>query len=168
MTTEPPHAERAGSTHQMAKPVGGAPRRAGSSAAARLVSPFIAVVPWFLTMTGLTVASRWHITIVRTMESSWAVVIGGTALLILAALIWAALTAWSSVGTFVAGACTLLLGLLLSSPEVYIPASRKLFDGSVPGWQAMALTLSPPTFLLIGSLLLAASLGAAGARRRGR
>lgn len=152
----------------MTGPADRSPRKAGSSWLARLVSPFVAVVPWLLTMAGLAVANRWLVDLQRAMEVSWGHIIGGTALLIVAALVWAALTAWSSVGTFVAGACTILFGVVLSVPDLFFRVSQAVSDAPGLDLGIAFDTLSPPRFLLFGSLLVAAALGAAGARRRGR
>lgn len=165
MMTEHPHTGPS-SAHHVTDPGGRLPRRGGSSMLARLVSPFAAVVPWLLTMAGLLLASRWLFDIQR-VQASWEAIIGGAVLLIVAALIWAALTAWSSVGTFIAGASTVAVGVLLAEPEVYLWVATEFSSAGGTNSSMAFSTFTPVNFFLFGSLLVAAALGAAGARRRG-
>lgn len=139
----------------------------GSRVLARLLTPFLAVIPWVLTMAGLAVGAEWQERFAQRFQTEWGFLLGTAAVLVVAALVWAALTAWSSVGTVLAGALTLLLGVMIASPE----AARHLFDllMELPGGgRRVYFIVTPINFFLIGSLLLAAGLGAAGARRMRR
>lgn len=135
---------------------------------AYLLTPFVAVVPWLLTLLGIGLVNRGMLDYQRTFETPWTWVLGGAGALVLAALLWALLTAWSSLGTLLAGLLTLILGLLVPTR----PVSRWLVDiaydaGSLVRETVLTLT-NPVYFLLIGSLLVAAALAASGARRLAR
>lgn len=139
----------------------------GSRALARLLTPVLAVIPWLLTMAGLAVAAEWQLRYQQRFETDWGFVLGAAAVLVVAGLIWAALTAWSSVGTVLAGVITLVLGGVVASPE----AGRQIYDLllDLPGdGRRVYFIVTPTNFFLIGSLLIAAGLGAAGARRMRR
>ncbi len=142
-------------------------RGGGSRALARLLTPVLAVLPWLLTMAGVGLAAEWQVRYQLRFESQWAFILGAAALLVVAALVWGVVTAWSSVGTILAGLLTLALGLAVSVPEI----GREVFrlGSQLPGdgrWWYTAM--SAINLLVLGSLLLAAGLGAAGARRTRR
>lgn len=148
-------------THRAEDDIG----RSGDRALAWLVTPFLAAIPWLLTMGGLWVLGRAARTQAVRFETAWVEVLGAAALLVVAALLWAAVTAWSSVGTTLAGVVTLVLGVLLHQPSVAREAYR-LLSGGASG--EVWYVVTPMNFLLLGSLLVAGGLGAAGARRMGR
>ena len=130
-----------------------------------LLTPLVAVLPWWVTIGGLWMLARGWRSYAEQFQPQWGATFAGAAVLVLAALLWAAVTAWSSVGTTVAGLCTLALGVALGDLQL----ARSIYD-LVPtsvGRDAYVI-LTPMNFLLFGSLLLAAGLGGAGARRLGR
>lgn len=136
----------------------------GSRMLARVLTPFLAVIPWLVTVAGLAVMAEWQVRFAREFQTSWEIVLGAVVAFLVAALLWAALTAWSSVGTVLAGLLTIGLGLVVASPE----ASRPIFEvlQDLPGGNQPVYSVVTPThFFLIGSLLIAAGLGASGARR---
>lgn len=133
---------------------------------ARLLSPVAAVVPWLLTVAGLALAQRSYLEMVRAYRESWGTVLGAAAVLVLAALLWALVVTWSSTGPLLAGAATLLLGVVVVQRDVSAWVWQRSIDGFGPtGAPAVNLALSAPSLLLVGSLLLAVGAGAAGARR---
>ena len=139
----------------------------GSRALARLLTPVLAVLPWLLTMGGLVLAAEWQMRFMQRLQSEWGFLLGATAVFVVAALVWAGLTAWSSVGTVLAGLLTILLGLALATPDLGREIYTLLTDLS--GDSGRVYTIATPiNFALIGSLLLAAGLGASGARRMRR
>lgn len=137
----------------------------GSRLLGRVLTPFVAVVPWVMTMGGLWLLASSAKSFAEQFETNWGQVGGAVVLFVVAALLWAALTAWSSVGTTLAGLLTLALGVALSS----VSLAREIYN-LVPGamGQQVWYFVTPMNFLLMGSLLLAAGLGAAGARRMRR
>lgn len=132
---------------------------------ARLVTPFLAVVPWLMTMAGLFVLGRSYLELQQRLQTSWGWVLGGTALLVLAALVWAVVTAWSSAGTTVAGVCTLLLGGAFAVPELQMEFFALIRKVGFLNHATSYGVFSTMNFMLYGSLLLAGGLGAAGSRR---
>lgn len=142
-------------------------RGGGSRILARLLTPVLAVIPWLATVAGLGIVSEWQMRFAQRFQTDWGILLGAVAVFVVAALLWAALTAWSSVGTVLAGALTVVLGLVLASPEASGQVYELLRDLPVDN-RRMYSILTPTNFLLIGSLLLAAGLGAAGARHLGR
>lgn len=134
----------------------------GSRTLARVVSPLVAVLPWLMTAGGLWAMARVNRNYALRLEPAWGWLLGTLAVLVLAALVWAALTAWSSVGTTLAGLGTLALGIVVSMPELWQQVSPSLIR--VLG-RDYWFVINPTNCLLMGSLLLAAGLGAAGARR---
>lgn len=139
----------------------------GSRALARLLTPVLAVLPWLLTMAGVGLAAEWQVRYQMRFETQWAFILGAAALLAVAALIWGAITAWSSVGTVLAGLLTLALGLAVSVPEIGSEVFR--LGSDLPGdgrWWYTAV--SSINLLVVGSLLLGAGVGASGARRMRR
>ncbi|WP_435201953.1 hypothetical protein [Janibacter sp. GS2] len=137
-------------------------RGRGGRTLARVLSPVVAVLPWSMTVGGLWAMARVSRNSALRLEPAWGWLLGALALLVLAALVWAALTAWSSVGTTLAGLCTLALGVAVSIPALWQQVSPSL--SRVLG-QDFWFVINPTNCLLMGSLLLAAGLGAAGARR---
>lgn len=136
----------------------------GSRVLARVLTPFLAVIPWVITMAGLAVISEWQVRFAQRFQTDWGILLGAVAVFVVAALLWGALTAWSSVGTVLAGALTVVLGLVIAAPE----ASRHVFDllMDLPGdSRRVYFIVTPTNFLLFGTLLIAAGLGASGARR---
>lgn len=130
----------------------------------RLLSPLLAVVPWWLTMIGTGLLVRWFSP--ESYRTSWTWLIGGTTVLLLSALAWGALTAWSSLGTLVAGTITVVFGVLTATW-----AARRFLFAHLGGgtWGATALNVVEPRHLVpIGTMLVAAGLGAAGARHLAR
>lgn len=137
----------------------------GGRLLAWLLTPFAAVVPWWLMCAGVWVVARALQAYSVRFTTEWGTALAGVAVLLLAAVLWAAVTAWSSVGTTLAGVCTLAFGLAMFALSV----SHRVYD-LVPrslGREAY-FVLSPLNFVLMGSLLIAAGLGAAAARRIGR
>lgn len=136
----------------------------GGRMLARLVSPFLAVIPWLLTMGGLWMLARSARTQAEQFETAWGQVVGAVVLFVLAALVWAALTAWSSVGTTLAGVASLAFGIALSSVSV----AREIYTAFPSGMgNEVWYFVTPMNFLLMGSLLIGGGLGAAGARHLG-
>lgn len=131
----------------------------------RLLTPFLAMVPWLLTMGGLWLLASATKSSWEQFETQWGSVGGAVVLFVVAALLWAAVTAWSSVGTTLAGLATLAVGVALNIASV----AREIYNffPNTMGAQVWYF-VSPMNFLLVGSLLLAAGLGAAGARRMRR
>ena len=69
---------------------------------ARLLGlPFVAVVPWLLMVGGALLVARSALAYRINFERGWGELVGGVVLLLVAALLWAVLTAWSSSGTTV-------------------------------------------------------------------
>lgn len=132
---------------------------------ARVVSPVAAVLPWLITVVGLALLARGSVLFQRTFEVPWGYLLGGAAVLVLAALIWAALTAWSSSGTTIAGVLTLAAGVLLAAPGVDRQVYPPLTNLAGSQQELVHHVVTSMNLLLWGSLLLAAGLGAAGARR---
>lgn len=135
---------------------------------ARLLTPVLAVVPWMVTLAGGLMLSQSVMQFQVRLEGNWTLLIGGTLVLLLGALLWAALTAWSSVGTTVAGMATIIVGLLAYTQT----GMRAIYEIGIESplrlqWP-LIMFVDSMTLILIGSLLLAAGLGAAGARRVGR
>lgn len=128
----------------------------------RLLTPFLAVVPWLVTMGGLWMLARSGRAFAERFETQWGFTLGAVALLLVAALLWAALTAWSSVGTTVAGLCSLVFGIALSDVRLTSEIHQLVPDLMT---RDVWLFITPMNFLLLGSVLIAAGLGAAGARR---
>lgn len=138
--------------------------RGRSRVLAWLLSPVLAVAPWLLTLAGFVVVSGWYVGFQRAFATQWGPLLGGLVVLVLAGVLWAVLTAWSSAGAIVAGAATIVFGLLLGVVEV----NRAVLDalrGLGIELTSAYYVFTPPSMILVGSLLLAAGLGAAGARR---
>ncbi|MFX4286778.1 hypothetical protein ACQBJO_01230 [Janibacter sp. G349] len=114
----------------------------GGRLVAWLVTPFAAVVPWLL-------------------------MVGG-ALLVVAALLWAVLTAWSSSGTTVAGLATLAAGLFVATRAGASLVAEVGREGPVTLQTPLYSVANETVLLPLGAVLLAAGLGAAGARRLAR
>lgn len=131
-----------------------------------LLGPVAAVVPWLVTIAGAVVLSRWLQVMQRNFEAEWGLVVGGTAVLLLAAVLWAVLTAWSSSGAVVAGLATIGLGVALAEPGFGYKIMRPIVELSSVAREASYI-MTPLLLIPVGSLLLAAGLGAAGARRLG-
>lgn len=146
--------------------------RRRSSMVARLASLPLAVILWLLTMGGLALhqqaTAELRLNLERTFDAGlpmgWT--LGATALLVVAALLWAVLTAWSSVGTVVVGVATVAFGVAMSSREVFIWVLELTngLDWSVR--QLLPAMLTPEHLTFLGSMLLAVGLGASLARRR--
>lgn len=141
------------------------PGAGGGRLVAQLVTPFVAVVPWLLTAAGALLLANASIAYRLTYETGWAELVGGVLLTLLAAAIWAALTVWSSVGATVAGLCTLVLGIVAATE----PGARMVYrigrEGPVSLQSSLYIVATPTMLIPLGSLLIAAGLGAAGARR---
>lgn len=133
---------------------------------ARLLTPALAVVPWLVMTGGILFLLRASRSMRLRFEPAWGELVGGVVLVLLSALLWAALTAWSSVGTTVAGLCTIALGLATATHFGMRTVFRLGREGPVR-LQDLFYGFATPTLLVpLGALLLAAGLGAAGARRR--
>lgn len=134
----------------------------GGRALAQALAPVVAIVPWLMTMGGLWALGRASESLAARFQTDWAWVLGGLALLVVAALVWAAVIAWSSSGAIAAGLCSLAAGFALSFPsvmsEVYSALPRS-------GGRSLWYVVTSGNFMLLGSLLLAAGIGAAAARR---
>ncbi len=132
-----------------------------------LVAPFVAVVPWLVTFLAVCLLASVQFRMQTRYEAAWGMVFAGLLVLVVAAVMWAALTVWSSSGAIVAGLCTLLLGLF----SVTGPGMSLVFRMGRHGpdfiQQSFYSVAGPATLILFGSLLLAMGLGAAGARRLG-
>lgn len=135
---------------------------------AQLLAPVVAIFPWLTTFAGATLLAYATVRMQERFEQQWGLVFGGLVVLVVAALLWAALAAWSSSGALVAGVCTIAVGVLLATRGW----SRFLWevtgDGPVTLQRPLLTVITPFNFFLVGSLLLAVGLGAAGARRLGR
>lgn len=145
------------------------PRTSGTRSRwpAHLMSPVLAIIPWVLTVWAVARLLAWVLP--RPGQVQAGPVVTATALLLLAAAGWALLTAWSSVGTLVAGAGTLLLGWFAATAT----GQRAFFDlglatRTLDRSETLREAWQPAQLLLLGSLLVAMSLAAAGARRLGR
>lgn len=137
----------------------------GSRMITRLLTPFLAVIPWLLVMGGLWLLARAGRTLSERLETQWGPVLGAVAVLVVAALLWAVVTAWSSAGTTLAGLLTLAAGVALSDLDIARRVHEALPHAVVDdSWRVV----TPVNFFLVGSLLLAAGLGASGARRMRR
>lgn len=157
------------------------PRR-GASRTARVASVPLALVLWVLTVAGLALHAKAQFTVrERVAEtfvppdgpSGWA--LGATALLLVVALLWAVLTAWSAVGTIVVGVASIAAGVAMGFQTVARWVFEHLWLAGLDGlWVGFD---RPPTLVvpaaitmenltLLGSMLLAAGLATALARRR--
>lgn len=135
---------------------------------AQLLAPVVAIVPWLTTFGGATLLGHATVRMQVRFEQPWGLLLGGLFVLVVAALLWAALTAWSSSGAVVAAGCTIGVGVLLATREGARFLWEMTGEGPVTLQRPLLTVLTPTTFFLVGSLLLAAGLGAAGARRLGR
>lgn len=132
-----------------------------------LLSPVLAVVPWVVTIAGFGMVTGWYVGFQRAFATQWGPLLGGLVVLVLAALLWALLTAWSSAGTVVAGTATIIFGLLLGVVDINRAVLDTLDALGIELTSAFYL-FTPPSMILVGSLLLGVGLGAAGARRLAR
>lgn len=134
----------------------------GSRALAQALAPVVAVVPWLMTVGGLWAMGRASESMAARFQTDWVWVLGGLAALVVAALVWAAVIAWSSSGALAAGLCSLVAGVALSIPGVMSEVYSALPSG---GGRSLWYVVTSGNFMLLGSLLLAAGLGASAARR---
>ncbi|WP_201467865.1 hypothetical protein [Janibacter melonis] len=140
----------------------GRPRSRGL---ARALSPLVAVAPWLLTVAGIALAGEWQRGVYARGERSLGLLLAALVVLLLAALLWAAVTAWSSVGTVLAGVLTVVLALALGAPgPVSRAISQSVLEAGLP-YRAYAVLVAPVPFLVLGTTLVAAGLAAAAARR---
>lgn len=140
----------------------------GGRLTAQLLTPLLAVVPWLMMMGAIVLLARSMTSYRVTFERGWGEIVGGTVLLLVAAGLWAALTAWSSSGAAVAGLCTLAFGFFVVTEPGLRLVYRMGREGPASLQTAWYSVASELLLLPIGALLLAAGLGAAGARRWGR
>ncbi len=134
----------------------------------RLLTPVLAVVPWWMTIAGVANLQRWYFDYARRLESMTVTLLAAVAVLLVAAVIWGALSAWSSAGTLLAGGVTVLWGFATGLPSVMRTIFQATSLRDLTGVQLFQVLTSPVVLVLLGSLLLAAGLGAAGARRLAR
>lgn len=145
--------------------------RRRSSLTARLASLPLAVIIWLLTMGGLALhqqaKSELRLELERTVDPTlpmeWT--LGATVLLVVAGLLWAVLTAWSSVGTVVVGVVTVAFGVVMSSRAGLLWVVERASDYDW-GLRLLPAMLTPEQLTLLGSMLLAVGLATALARRR--
>lgn len=135
---------------------------------ARVLSPVAAVLPWLVMMAGQGLMLKAYESYRIRFEMGWGTLIVGVILMLVAAILWAALAAWSSTGPLVAGAATIGLGLFVATSSGARLIYRLGVEGPASVQSVMYGVLTPVNLIPIGSLLLAAGLGAAGARRLGR
>ena len=138
-----------------------------SRVVAWLLSPLVAILPWWITILGVMALARWQYP--GPGESAdVSLLVGATAWLLFAGLLWALVTAWSSTGPVVAGMCSLLTGWLLNTGAAQNRVWDLTYVLDLDTSQEVRWLAQPVFFLLVGSLLVAAGLGAAGARRSSR
>lgn len=162
-----------------ARPESSARRR--SSTTARLTSLPLAVVLWVLSICGVALHGQAFVEGERRRREAfategqeafatpglpWEWVIGATALLVVAALLWAVLTAWSSVGTVVVGLASIAAGMAVASTTVLVQLYEWILALDESAWQLVPFVAKPATLTLLGAMLLAVGLGAALIRRR--
>lgn len=140
----------------------------GGRLVAWLVTPFAAVVPWLLMVAGALLVARSALAYRVNFERGWGELVGGLVLLVVAALLWAVLTAWSSAGTTVAGLATLAAGLFVTTRAGASLVAEIGREGPVTLQTPLYSVANETVLLPLGAVLLAAGLGAAGARRLGR
>lgn len=140
----------------------------GGRMVAWLVTPFVAVVPWLVMAGGVLLLLHAARSIQISFQPAWGALVGGTLVVLVAALLWAALTAWSSVGTVVAGLCTVAAGLATATRPGIEVVSRLGIEGPVRLQSLLYGFATPYVLVPLGALLIAGGLGAAGARRLGR
>lgn len=149
-------------THQTAPSSASATQILRSRWTARLLSPVVAVLPWWVTLIGVAGLYEWRNSF--NGGPGFSLVLGPTLWLLLGALLWGAVTAWSSVGTLLAGGWTVLTGLGLSTRAGQIWLGRVTLSRDVD-FMMTADWLGRPFFaLVIGSLLLAMGLATAVVR----
>ena len=141
---------------------------AGKMVVAWLVTPFVAVVPWLLMVGGALLVARSALAYRINFERGWGELVGGVVLLLVAALLWAVLTAWSSSGTTVAGLATLAAGLVVTTRAGASLVAEIGREGPVTLQTPLYSVANETVLLPLGAVLLAAGLGAAGARRLAR
>lgn len=146
-----------------ASPTGGRSRLAG-----QLVTPFLAVLPWAGTVVGCLLLARATTQMQMRFEQSWGLIIGGALVLVIAAVGWAAITAWSSSGAVVAGLCTMATGVFVATRPGMQAVSQLGQSGPVPVQYPLYSVATPLNLLVLGSMLLALGLAASAARRLGR
>lgn len=140
----------------------------GGRLVAWLVTPFAAVVPWLLMVGGALLVARSALAYRINFERGWGELVGGLVLLLVAALLWAVLTAWSSSGTTVAGLATLAAGLFVATRAGASLVAEVGRERPVTLQTPLYSVANETVLLPLGAVLLAAGLGAAGARRLAR
>lgn len=144
------------------------PGGGGGRVLARVVTPFVAVVPWLIMLVGQFLLLRSLQSYRVQFEMGWGELVLGIVVLMVSALVWAGLTAWSSAGTTVAGLATIAVGVAVATA----PGARLVFrigrEGPVTLQSVIYAFFTPANLVPLGCLLLAAGLGAAGARRLAR
>lgn len=140
----------------------------GGRLVAWLVTPFAAVVPWLLMVGGALLVARSALAYRVNFERGWGELVGGLVLLLVAALLWAVLTAWSSSGTTVAGLATLAAGLFVATRAGASLVAEVGRERPVTLQTPLYSVANETVLLPLGAVLLAAGLGAAGARRLAR
>ena len=140
----------------------------GGRTIARAISLVAAVVPWGVLMAGMLLLVRAENERRIRFEMGWGMFIGGVVIVLVAMLLWAALTAWSSLGTTVAGLATLVSGVVIATESGYRLLADLAQAGPAPFTSAVYVVGAPYVLVPLGAVLVAAGLGAAGARRLGR
>lgn len=140
----------------------------GGRTIARAISLVAAVVPWGVLMAGMLLLVRAENERRIRFEMGWGMFIGGVVIVLVAMLLWAALTAWSSLGTTVAGLATLVSGVVIATDSGYRLLADLAQAGPAPFTSAVYVVGAPYVLVPLGAVLVAAGLGAAGARRLGR
>lgn len=139
------------------------PRALRSRLLARLLSPALATLPWWVTVMGVARLSAWQYPLPG--ESGLGPVLTATAFLLVGAVLWALVTAWSATGPLCAGVCTLWTAGLLATRQGQLIMSRLTLTTDVDFMRTSQYLAHPGHSVVVGCLLLAAGLGAAGARR---
>lgn len=142
---------------------GAMPGLLGSRPLARLLSPVVAILPWWVTVFGIAQMRAWRTPLPGTQDL--ALILTVTVSLLVAAMVWALVTAWSSTGPLVAGWCTLVTSWILASDVGRRILLELTISGGVDFMRTVDWLAQPVFALIVGSFLIAAGLGAAGARR---
>lgn len=142
------------------------PRVLHSRLLARLLSPALAILPWWITVMGVARLSAWQYPLPG--DSGLGPVLTAAAFLLVAAVLWALVSAWSATGPLLAGVCTVWTAVFLATREGQLIMSRLTLTTDVDFMRTTQYLAHPGHSVVVGCLLLAAGLGAAGARRLSR
>ena len=126
-----------------------------------IVSLGMAPVAWLITLVGIGLVFQqwWRVPQMRQWDVGVTTgILSGTALLVLAALLWAVSASLSSVGPFLAGAGTLALGLYASTYIGMRQILRGVYHLPRELMNAVSVTLSPGALLPLGAMLVAVGL----------